>query len=215
MNSVSFKQRVASTVCQYSSAFKSVFVDYEYLVCSPAFILNPYYIVTSNEDNFLHLTGISYRNPQDFFNKCITGTLSEADISFLKRGQTESAVKGSVRRKINVLPNLVNIFNAPLIAEEAFSKNRIICSFGASDNSCTVGFTLTAGNSLKVRPMTLLSGYELNPVNSKAVELILRRKSGDAVFDTIIIGNFNALTKYRDAIFDLISDSLKQLIEAV
>lgn len=210
-NLISFKQRVATTVCQHSAIFKSVFIDYEYLVCSPAFVQNPYYIVTAYADNFLHLTGNAYRNPQEFFDKCYNGTLTETDISFTRRGQTENMVKGSIRRKIKVLPNLVNIFNNPLKAEESFSKNRVVCSFATSDNACTVGFTLTSHDSFRVRPMTLLSGFELNPEKSHDVELILRRKAGDKCFDTIVFGNPCMLTKYKESIFDLLSNQLKQL----
>ena len=209
---ISFKQRVAETVSQYSADFKSVFVDYEYLVCSPAFVLNPYYIITADKDNYLHLTGVSYRDPNDFFNKCSTGTLTEADISFAKRGQAESAVKGSVRRKINVLPNLVRIFDSSLIVEESFSKNRVVCSFGASDNSCTVGFTLTSGNSLRVRPMTLLSGSELDRAKARDVELILRRKTGGSSFDTLLLGDTDMLLKYRTSLWELLSEQLKESI---
>lgn len=209
---ISFKQRVATTVSQYSAAFKSVFVDYDYLVCSPVFVLNPYYIITAGEDNYLHLTGISFGDPQDFFNRCADGTLTESDISFVKRGQAESAVKGSVRRKITVLPNLVRIFETPLIVEESFSKNRVVCSFGASDNSCTIGFTLANADNLYVRPMTLLSGSELDPEKVGNVELILRRKTGTELFDTILFGGTEELAKHKNTIANLLSDSLKQLV---
>lgn len=36
---------------------------------------------------------------EDFFQKCLAGTLDETDFDFAKFGQNEKVVKGSVRRK--------------------------------------------------------------------------------------------------------------------
>ena len=193
---VSFKAKAAQIAADCADGFRSVFVNYEYLVCSQAFTQNPYYIVSAKPDNYMHLTGIPFGNPQLFFDKCINGSICESDISFFKRGQTESEVKGSVRRKIAVLPNLINIFSCPLMAEESFSKNRVICSFGTSDGTCTVGFTLVTNNKLAVRPMTLLRGYELDAATAKPVDLVLRRPMGETLFDTIIIGDNTTLSTY-------------------
>jgi len=63
---VSFNKRAAETVSYYAHLYKSTFMDYQYLVCSSAFINKPYYIISSNADNYMHLTGIMYYSPQVF-----------------------------------------------------------------------------------------------------------------------------------------------------
>jgi len=40
---VGFKERVKNAAIQYASDFKRYYVDYEYLICSDAFIDSPYY----------------------------------------------------------------------------------------------------------------------------------------------------------------------------
>ena len=209
-NVISFKARVAKQVSQYASGFQSVFVDYEYLVCSKAFTQKPFYIVTAKQDNYMHLTGIPFKDAQLFFDKCINSSLAEVDIGFVKKGQSESEVKGSIRRKISVLPNLISIFSKSLMAEESFSKNRVICSFGTSDGACTVGFTLTHNENPMVKPMTLLSKSELDMAKSKPVDLILRRKTGYIKFDTLIFGNADSIDTYRSSIGTLLSDNLAE-----
>ena len=94
-----------------------------YLLCSTAFTKHSYYAVSDENNNFQHLTSVSFfASADDFFEKCVNGTLTEADI------------KGSVRRKIKVLPDMIGLF----------SKNRLFCSFAAAGISCTVGFTVAA-----------------------------------------------------------------------
>ena len=67
--------------------------------------------MSRKEDNFQHLTGVnSLIGPQEFYKKSIDGTLNENDFDFIKRNQSEKSVKGSVRRKIKVLPDMMNIF---------------------------------------------------------------------------------------------------------
>ena len=49
----SFKERVKESVIQNAYSYKKYFVDYEYLLCSAAFVKNEYYIVSAYEDNYL------------------------------------------------------------------------------------------------------------------------------------------------------------------
>lgn len=137
---ISFKERVRQILISSSRQYKYFYTDYEYLLCSPAFKKNPYYIVTAEEDNFLHLTGVlSHISPQKFFDKCFNGTLSEADfeVSGSHNGQD---LKGTIRRKINVIPNIFGIFSSSATVQEDFQKNRISCSFATGNISCTLGF---------------------------------------------------------------------------
>ena len=205
----SFKERVKETVIQNAYSYKRYFVDYEYLICSVAFVKNEYYIVSAYEDNYLHLTGLhTGLDAATFFEKCYKGTLEETDFDFCKRGQNESEVKGSVRRKINALPSIMDIFNVGTSVEEDFEKNRIRCSLAAANVSATLGFVVAG----KAKPMTLLKGNELNSAKAKKLDLVLRRKSGESKFTEMLIGDKERLEKHKEALFNLLSDDLLEFI---
>ena len=205
----SFKERVKETVIQNAYSYKRYFVDYEYLLCSAAFVKNEYYIVSAYEDNYLHLTGLHTRlDAAIFFEKCYKGTLKENDFDFCKSGQNESEVKGSVRRKINSLPSIMNMFNVGTSVEEDFEKNRIRCALAAGNVSATLGFVVAG----KAKPMTLLKGNELSSAKAKKLDLVLRRKSGESRFTEILIGDGERLAEHKDALASLLSEDLLSLI---
>lgn len=204
----SFKERVRQEMIDMAKQYKEKYVDYEYLICSEGFVKKEYYIVNAEEDNFQHLTGVhSLIQPKDFFDKCCNGTLQECDFDFIKRGQDEKSVKGTVRRKIKVLPDMMTLFDNALLAEEDFQKNKVVCSFAAADGSCTLGFS----ESEKARPKSLIKGNELK--NGVPVDLILRKKSGGELFDEIVLGDHNILDKFRGKIGDLLSEELSKCKE--
>lgn len=60
------------------------------------------------------------------------------DFNFVKRGQDEKAVKGSVRRRIQVLPSMMNLFHSELMVEENFQKTKEKCTFATTDKRCTL-----------------------------------------------------------------------------
>lgn len=66
--------------------------------------------------------------------------MEECDFDFCKKGPNEKEVKGSVRRKINSLPSIMNMFSTETSVEEDFEKNRIRCSLAAGNVSATLGF---------------------------------------------------------------------------
>lgn len=204
-----FKERVRQTLIECSKKYKIFFLDYDYLVCSDAFSQKKYYIINAYKDNYLHLTGVSTTmSPNTFFERCINGTLSENDFSFVKFGQTESSVKGTVRRKIKVLPYIDNAFSNTSLVEENFQKDNFICSFATSDTVCTLGFS----SSEKSKPMTLLQGNGLNLLKQKPIKLILRKQKDKEKFDEIIVGNIMLLTEYLPDIGEFLSkDLLEQL----
>lgn len=211
MEEVSFKERVKNTAIAEAKNYKKNYVDYEYLVCSSAFEIKNYYILDAKEDNYQHLIGVhSLIEPKDFFEKCYYGTLKETDFDFKKRRQSEKSVKGSVREKIKVLSNAMNLFNNNIIkVEEEFSKNKVSCSFATSDNKCTLGFIDTS----RSRPMTLLKGNELNVNKVKDISLVLRKYAGKEKFDEIILGNSETLMTYYEKIKEHIDESLISLIK--
>lgn len=209
MKEVSFKQRVKNIAITEAKNYKRNYIDVEYLVCSKAFKNKDYYILDAKEDNYQHLIGVnSLIKPQEFFDKCYNGTLEEGDFDFFKRGQSEKSVKGSVREKIKILPNAMKLFSQNIKVEEAFSKNRVLCSFATSDNKCTLGFI----DAIKSRPMTLLKGNKLNINKVNDISLLLRKKVGKDKFDEIVIGDLEMLMSYYENIKEHIDDNLINFI---
>ena len=205
----SFSQRVKETVIQCADLYKKYYVEYEYLLCSKAFEKNEYYIVSAHGDNYLHLTGLHTKlDATSFFNKCCNGALEESDFDFCKKGQNEKDVKGSVRRKINSLPSIMNMFSTETSVEEDVEKNRIRCSLAAGNVSATLGF-FVAGNA---KPMTLLKGNELNLSKAKNLDLVLRRRPGETKFSEIIVGSCEQLLEHKSALNALLSEELCMLI---
>lgn len=149
----------------------------------------------AKEDNFLHLTGvITNLSPKDFYNKCISGNLLESDFDIGSKQR-----KGSIRRKINVLSDAMNLFVAgkKIVVEEKFVKNKVVCSFARSDNTCTLGFILE--NNAK--PKTLLKGNEL--INITYVGLIVEK---DIYSDKVKRVVYNPNSYCEDEIIDIILD---------
>lgn len=197
---ISFKRRVRDVIVFNAEVYRDVFVEYDYLLFSDAFVNNDYYIVSACVDNYKHLTGVHSEIPaNEFFSKCLDHTLEEDDFDFIKIGQDEKAVKGSVRRKINVLPNIKNLFDSPIMVEEDFSKNYVKCSFAVADTICTLGF-INVGTA---RPNTLLKNNTLDTGKSKPLELVMRRKRGEKIFVDVVWGDNGAKEKYTALIDQL------------
>lgn len=206
----SFKSRVRKVAVEYAHDFEDYFVNHEYLLCSEAFENSKFYTVKTNGTQYRHLIGVGpSMDAQTFYDKCKDGTLTEDDISFVKHGQSETVVKGYVRRKIKCIPQLIGIFSNEAQVEEDFQKNTVRCSFATGTKSCTVGFTLSS----PARPMTLLSGDLLASEKSKPLALVLRKGADDEKYSEIYVGNVSQLKKYGSAFKELLSDDLLQLIE--
>ena len=54
----SFKERIRQEAIKEAKRYKEIYVDYEYLICSEAFVKRKYYIINAEKDNFQHLTGV-------------------------------------------------------------------------------------------------------------------------------------------------------------
>lgn len=197
---VSFKERVKNEAIANASLYQSNLIDYEYLVCSEAFN-NGYHVIKSDQGNYLHLIGIhTILSAEEFFNRCKDGTLDESDFDFVKPHKSEKSVKGSVREKISVLPDMVRLFEHELFAENNFKKNKVDCAFATSDNRCTLGFAVSG------RPKSLLKGNELEPSKAKPVDLIFRKRRGCVgTYDELVFGNKADIAKYKVQIKDYIS----------
>lgn len=199
----SFKERARQEMIKAAKQYKDIYVDYEYLICSVTFEKNDYYIIAAEEDNFQHLTGVHSKiDAKTFFRKCYDGTLAEVDFDFAKAGQNEKSVKGTIRRKIQVLPDMMTLMKSDAQVEEGFRKNRVVCSLATADGNCTLVFS----ESKKARPKSLIKGNELK--NPGTVDLILRKTTGSLFFDEIIVGDTAMLKQFREKIEDIVSAKL-------
>lgn len=202
MNDISFKERVRQIIISEAKSYKDNLVNFEYLVCSDIFTEKEFYIIDAKEDNYQHLTGVnSLISAQEFFDKSYNETLLLTDFNFIKRNQSEKSVIGSVRRKISVLHDMVNLFNnSQLLVQEKYIKNNIICDFATTDGKCVLGFF----NSEKARPKSLIKG-KIADDEAKSVNLLMRKKINEDIFDDILIGNNEAKDKYYYCIKNYIS----------
>lgn len=206
-NKESFKERVKNVSINEAVLYKEIFIDYEYLICSEAFENQKFYIINAKKENYMHLIGVnSDLKAIEFFDKCFAKTLLEDDFNFIKRNQSEKSVKGSVRRKISVLHNIMEIFcgEKVILAEENFRKNSVICNVATSDEQCTIGFVSTS----KAYPKTLQKGNELNKDKTKLVDLILRKRKDSKKFNELIVGNPISIQKYFEHIEHLVDENL-------
>ena len=188
---ISFKTRVRDAIIDNAIYYRNDFTEYDYLIYSKDFKNRHYYIISAENDNYKHLTGVQTElSGNDFFDKCIAGSLTEEDFSFSKKNQSEKEVKGSVRRKITVLPLMKNLFNGTAKIEEDFEKNRIRCSFAAGSADCTLGFVITDD---KARPKTLLKGDEIDKEKSCTIGCVLRKKRSSKHFNELLFGDLTAI----------------------
>ncbi|WP_026655328.1 PBECR4 domain-containing protein [Butyrivibrio sp. AE3003] len=181
-NIVSFKERVKNCAIENAKIFNDNFVNFEYCIISRAFNDGGYYITKAFDGNYLHLVGVNTSMPADsFFKKCLDGTLTESDFDFVKRGVGKNALKGAVREKIHVLPNMVTIFEGkPINVQCSFKKNQVICAFASTDNKCTLGFSNSG------HPKSLLKGDYLDDNKKFPVEAILRKTHESEIFDELV-----------------------------
>ena len=206
----SFKTRVKETAINIAPQYFSYYVSREYLLISDSFVNAPYYVVKAEKDNYLHLIGVTTSlTPRAFFDKCFQGTLEEDDFELVAHGQDAKRSKGSIRRKINSLPLIINMFTSECLVEENFRKNTVLCSFASTDGECTLGFIATPS----ARPKTLLIGDELDHEKAKNLKLVLSKLRSDDKYSTVVVGTDEDLRAYYNKIKDQISLDLDKRIK--
>lgn len=200
METVNFKERVKNECIKNVRTYEENFIGYEYLICSRAFEKG-YYIIKSDKGNYLHLIGVHTElSAMEFYDKCYNNELTEDDFDFNKKGKSEKSVKGSVREKIKVLPEMLTIFQKELSAEENFKKNVNECAFATTDNTCTLGFALAG------RPKSLMKGNTLDQRKQRPVDLIFRRvRSSNTMFNELLSGDIGKLPVYMENVKEYLS----------
>ena len=202
---ISFKTRVRDTLVSCAKMYYSYYVCRDYLVISDAFSQRPYYIISAEKDNFLHLTGVSTSlSGRAFFDRCLDGSLSEDDFELSTYGQDERASKGTIRRKMNSLPYISGLLSGGSLVEEGFQKNTVYCSLASSDGSCTMGFVAVPVG----RPKTLLKGNELNPAKSEKLKIVLSKARTESRYSTVEVGNDEALLQNYSILEPIVDEGL-------
>lgn len=198
-NQVPFKERVRLAAIEEASVYHEIFVKKSYLLYSSGFKYKKFYIIEAEIDNYLHLIGVNTSlSATEFFQKCSLGKLQLSDFDFNKKDSVK-IVKGSVRRKINMLPKMMKIFDNEVYIEEQFVKNNIHCAIATSDEILTVGFTYGE----KQRPKSLLKGYVLGK-DAMKLDYIFSKNREDKIFNSIVYGNINYL--------DLLDDDIQNYV---
>lgn len=209
---ISFKSRVCSTAIRYSRIYHSQYVSFDYLIFSDAFHNQPYYIISAEKSNYLHLIGVSTNlSPNEFFEKCFNGTLCESDFELSSHGHDAKESKGSIRRKIKALPYIDKLISCSSLIEENFQKNAVSCAIASSDGLCTLGFAATP----KARPKTLLIGNELNISKASSIKIILKKSRLEKLFDNVQSGEIGEIIPYYDIVKDMLGEELRFQIESL
>ena len=208
---VSFKTRVLNEVISNAEVYYSHFVCVDYLVFSPAFHNHSYYEISAHKGNYLHLTGVSTAlSADEFFDKCLNGTLTEDDFTLGGSSRNEKTAKGAIRDKIRSLPFMPSVIGPGSLVEEDFKKNRVSCSFASSDGLITMGFIALS----QALPMTLLRGNELDHHKAQPVRVVLSKKSDEVLYSSILCGAISDLIPYFGEIKHLLNDDLKNRVAA-
>lgn len=204
-NTIPFRERVRRTLISSAQIYQHIFVEYDYLILSADFRIRSYYIVSADQDNFLHLTGVhTTLSASEFFCKCIGGSLQQDDFDI-----PDKSTKGSVRRKISVLPSISEIFTTDCKIQESFHKNHIACSIATSTASFTIGFT----NTIKIRPQTLLKGDEIKNEAYSSPQLILRKvRHENDVFTDIVTEKDDAIMENYAILQNLLAMNIREII---
>ncbi|MCR4609208.1 MAG: hypothetical protein K5750_05870 [Eubacterium sp.] len=209
MEQVSFKTRVKNVAIENAHKYKAYYVDKDYLLISDAFHDKNYYCVKAEKDNYLHLLGVSTKlSAESFFDKCEDGSLSEDDFEIMANERDAKSVKGSIRRKINVLPEIFELMSEKSMVEESFQKNKVFCSIASANDECTLGFVSTPA----ARPKSLLKGNELNSQKSKPIKIILSKKRNEDKYDNLIVGSKEDLVENYELVKALVSKKLENII---
>ena len=131
-----FKAKTLSTLITSAREYAKLLESF-YIFQSDDFKNKNFYIISFNEENFLHLTGVKTNlKALNFYEKCFEGTISEMDFDC----DSNKILKGKVKEKMKHLPNICSIIHQCHELEETFSKGRVTCTLVATQKDFTIGF---------------------------------------------------------------------------
>lgn len=209
---ISFKTRVKNIAIQYAKEYYSYYVCKSYIIISDAFERRSFYEIEAEKSNYLHLVGVSTGlSAEEFFDKCLNGTLDDMDFELVFHGKDPKFSKGSIRQKIITLPDMMNIFSAASLVEEDFHKNVVRCSIATTNGLCTVGFVTTP----QARPMTLLKGDELDHSKTSNLKIVLSKSRDESLYSNVVVGSDADIATYYDDIKDILDETLIRRIDKI
>lgn len=136
MENTSFKAKSISALITSAREYARLLESF-YIFQSDDFKSRNFYIISFNEENFLHLTGVKTTlKALDFYKKCFEGTISGADFDC----DSDKILKGKVKEKMKHLPNICSIILQCYELKESFSKGRVTCILVGTQKDFTVGF---------------------------------------------------------------------------
>ena len=145
-----FKKALTDSAKSYFALLDNLIV-----LKSDGFVENKIYKIRFFDTNFLHLTGLKTKlSPKEFFDKCLSETISEDDYSFGLKND-----KKTIKRKLRNLINIGSFFKQEIMVQESFIKNKVVCQIATSDNKCTIGFV---DAKYYLRPKTILANNHLD-----------------------------------------------------
>ncbi|MCD8195219.1 MAG: hypothetical protein LUD22_02870 [Coprobacillus sp.] len=137
-------------------------------------------------------------------------TTNDFKVSYITKYGTKMD-KDTIKAKISVLPDIIDIFNKEIVFEEDFSKGQYVsCGIALGEGILTLGFVVRQN----CRPETLLKGNYIHQNKACKPSLIMSAPGGATTkFDTIILGNENEIKKSINEIGTLISKDILEKIK--
>ena len=111
---------------------------------------------------------------KEFFDKCLNGTINENDYRFGPHNDRKT-----VKRKLKRLVNIGTFFDATILVQEDYVKNKIVCKIATSDEKCTIGFV---DNKSYLRPKTILANNHLD-INKPIYSILPQKRKLWLLFD--------------------------------
>ena len=150
-----FKCSIKNKLVQAANDYSNL-LDKKITLASVDFEYAESYTIRFFKTNFLHLTGVkTFLSTELFFERCLTGTISEDDFDC----DSTPERKGIVRSKMRHLPFISSFFKQEVLVQKKNKKGAIKCLIASSDGKCTLGF---ADAKYYVRPKTILDKNHLN-----------------------------------------------------
>ena len=208
MGTTDFKERVASLACEYAPYFKELFIDREFLFYSEAFGADACEYMTADSFNYSHLLGIHSSIPNHkLFDMCMSGTLTANDFHFAHQQVDEITGKGYARRKMRALRYIDELLEDGVMVQANYRQASISGRFllGTENVCLCCSYDNQRHPNSLLEPRGMMDREKCFPV-----DLILSRRKGTTMYDTIELGGPAELRKYRDKLPAVVSKEIEE-----